>query len=732
MTLSIWRYAHLALAIISSAFLLILSVTGVILAYDAIEEKTPAYRVDNFEEITLAQSLPALRDAYFEVIEIKIDHNDFVTIQAMDENGNSIEAYINPLTGKKIANIKPKSQFIQWTTALHRSLFLKEPGRAIVGVVSFLLMLITISGFILILKRQKGIRHFFSKVNKDFFAVYFHVVTGRWLLIPVLIIALTGTVIFLVRLDFFKSNNIEIDHKNNTPTDIYTELKDVEFFRTTKLADVERIEFPFIPDEAAEPFIIHLKDKSIAINQINGDIISETKYPFSVVLEKINIDLHTGRTNIIWAIILGLASLNIIFFIYTGFVITFKRTKSKIKNKYKAQEAEIILLVGSENGTTLFFANQVQKQLNNDGKKAYLSEMNKYTSYPNAKQLVIFTSTYGLGDPPTNATSFKQLVQDIPQSQKIQYSVIGFGSKSYADFCAYATEVDEILSKQSWATRIIEVKTVNDRSTDEFVQWVQLWCEKSLYPLATAAAVYNTKVPGLKKFTVISKTQVKEDNSTFKVTLKPQSGQKFNSGDLLAIYPANDNRERFYSIGKSNHTVQLIVKLFSDGLGSSYLYNLNKGDRIQARIMANTNFHLPKNTAKVVMIANGTGIAPFLGMIEENTNKQEINLYIGLRYNNSLAKDYQNFAQEQIEAKHLQKIHFAYSRETNKQYVTDLIQRDYAYFANLLQDGGILMICGALQMQKDVEKVLDEICVAHNGNPLQYYIDKKQLLTDCY
>lgn len=732
MTLSIWRYAHLALAIISSAFLLILSITGVILAYDAIEEKTPAYRVKNFNEITLAQSLPALRDAYFEVLEIKIDHNDFVTIDAMDEDGNPLQGYINPLTGEIIAEIKPKSDFIQWTTALHRSLFLKEPGRAIVGIVSFLLMLITISGFVLILKRQKGIRHFFAKVNKDFFSQYFHVVTGRWLLLPVFIIALTGTIIFMVRLDFFKSENIEIDYKNKTSDDITKELKEIEFFQNTKLSDVERIEFPFIPDDAAEPFIVHLKDRSVFINQINGDIISETQYPYAVVLEKINIDLHTGRTNIIWAVILGLASLNIVFFIYSGFVITFKRTRTKIKNKYKASEAEIIILVGSENGTTLFFANQVQKQLISDGKKAYLSEMNRYQAYPNAKHLLIFTSTYGLGDPPTNATHFKELVSKIPQNQKIQYSIVGFGSKSYADYCAYAEDVDQFLSQQEWAEQIINLQTVNDRATEDFVNWVQLWCEKSLYALATTPAVYNSKVPGLKKFTVIEKTSVTEDNSTFKVVLKAQSGLKFESGDLLAIYPANDNKERFYSVGKSNGAVQLIVKLFPDGLGSSYLHNLTKGDSIQARIMANPNFHVPQSTNKIAMIANGTGIAPFLGMIQENSTDKEINLYVGFRYNNSLTQGYQTFADEQIQKKHLQHIHFAYSREGNKQYVMDLIQRDAKYFTNLLKDGGIVMICGALKMQKDVEMLLDEICITYNGTPLQHYIDNKQLLTDCY
>lgn len=730
MTLSIWRYAHLALAIISSLFLLILSVTGIILAYDAIDEKVPAYRVEKFNEITLAESLPVLREAYYEILEIKVDHNDFVTIDALDEEGNPFQAYINPLTGEKLGDIKPKSQFIQWTTALHRSLFLKETGRTIVGVVSFLLMLITISGFILILKRQKGIRHFFNKVNKDFFSQYFHVITGRWLLIPVLMIAVTGTIIFVVRLDMMKSENVEVEHANSEEKG--KELKNFEFFANTKLANVERVEFPFIPEDAEEPFIIHLQNKSVSINQVTGEIISESIYPYSAVLEKINIDLHTGRTNIIWAIILGLASLNIVFFIYTGFVITFKRTRTKVKNKFKASEAEIVILVGSENGTTLFFANQIQNQLLSEGKKVYLCEMNKYGLFPNAKHLLVFASTYGLGDPPSNGNTFIDLVKQFPQQQNIQYSVIGFGSKSYADYCAFAYQIDAVLSSQKWSSSLLPIHTVNDRSPNEFVQWANEWSHKSSITLVTSPAVYSVKIPSLKKFTVVEKTNVTADNSTFKIILKPSKKQGFQSGDLLAIYPANDNQERFYSVGKVNGNIQLIIKLFENGLGSSYLHDLNVGDTISARIMENKNFHLPQSANKIALIANGTGIAPFLGIIHENNSQKEIQLYVGFRHNNSLTQSYQQFADEQIEKQRLTQIHFAYSREESKQYVMDLIQRDAHYFTRLLQENGVIMICGSLAMQKDVEIILNSICLEKNGKSLQHYLDNKQILTDCY
>lgn len=729
MTLSIWRYAHLSLAILSSAFLVILSITGVILAVDAINEKSPAYKVENFDNITLAQVLPTLREHYFEIIEVKVDHNDFVTIDAMDEDGNSIKSYIDPTTGKKIGEIVPKSDFINWVTALHRSLFLKETGRAIVGVVSFLLMLISISGLILIVKRQQGILNFFTKVNKDSFSQYFHVVTGRWLLIPVLIIALTGTLIFLARLEPLVGQPKEIEHQvkeNLQPKD----LKDIEFFKNTKLSSVEKIEFPFIPDDEAEPFIVHLRKKSVSVNQVNGTIISESLNPYSAIVEKFNIDLHTGRTNVIWAAILGIASLNILFFIWSGFVITFKRTKTKIgKNKYKANEAEIILLVGSENGATVGFASKIQEQFLANGKKSFIAQMNQYEIYPKAKQLIIFTSTYGIGDAPANAKKFEQLITQFPQNQSIEFSVVGFGSRAYSDYCGYAIKVDKWLNDQKWATRLLNLKTVNDKSPEEFTNWVIAYKETTDIPLATTPAMYVEKAPKLKNVKVISTTKVTEEDATFKVVLDVK--EKFKSGDLLAIYPESDHKERLYSVGKVDNKLQLIVKLHEFGLGSQYLYNLVQNSTIKARIVKNKAFRFPK-ASKVVMIANGTGIAPFLGMIDENSKNIETHLYCGFRYDNETTKSYQKFATKQISTNHLSQFHIAFSREENKQYVMDLVNRDAKFFAETLQNGGILMICGALIMQHDVEKVLEQICQQHLKKSFEEFKTNGQFLTDCY
>lgn len=137
MTLSFWRYSHLALAVFSAAFLIIASVTGTILAVDAIQEKIPPHRVENFDDITLGQTLPTLRKIYPEITELSIDHNQFVTLQAIDNDGNDVNSYINPTTGKIIGTPTKKSDFINWNTSLHRSLFLHETGRIFIGINAF-------------------------------------------------------------------------------------------------------------------------------------------------------------------------------------------------------------------------------------------------------------------------------------------------------------------------------------------------------------------------------------------------------------------------------------------------------------------------------------------------------------------------------------------------------------------------------------------------------------------
>ncbi|RRB04821.1 PepSY domain-containing protein [Larkinella rosea] len=732
MTISVWRYSHLALAVSSFLLLVLASVTGIILAFEPVLQKSQPYRSDKFNELTLAQTLPVLKKNDAEISELSVDANQFVQIKGSDANGKNLTAYIDPQTGKMLGVPTPQTEFFQWVTALHRSLFLHEAGRFFIGLTAFLLLLITVSGTLLIIQRQRGVKRFFTRIVRENFAPYYHVVLGRLSLIPIFIMALSGTYLSLARFGLVAtekvSPKIDFDAIRSKPE---RTLADFAVFQNTRLADVQTIEFPFSED-VEDYYTLKLKDRELTVNQLTGDILSENHYPTAVLLTNLSLDLHTGRTSAIWALILAVASANILFFIYSGFAISWKRLKNRVKkNTYSADESRFIILVGSENGSTFRYAQFIHQQLLTLGEKSFLTELNKYAVFPKAEHLIALTATYGLGDAPTNATRFVDLVEKYPQPQPVRFSVLGFGSHAYPDFCKFAFEVNQLLARQSWAVPLVDIHTVNDKSPTDFGLWAEAWSQQTDLPMPVSLELLKAPTPDLETLVVTSTTKTAQPDGTFLIRLQNSHNQRVTSGDLLAIYPANDHRERLYSIGVVNNELQLSIRLHPNGLGSGFLHRQSPGETIQARIVNNDHFHFPKTAPTVVMIANGTGIAPFLGMIDRNTQKTPCHLYSGFR--ESVSFDlYRAFLEENRSAQQLTNLHVAYSREGEKQYVSQLIARDADFIAKVLATKGVIMICGSLSMQKDVIALLETICQTKLGKSVSFYQSHGQILMDCY
>ena len=731
MTISIWRYSHLALAISSFIFIALASITGIILSFEPLSQKIKPYHVESFSTVTLGEMVETFKKEYDEILDISIDENQFVVLNAIDADGHDVEGYVDPKTGRLLGTVEKKNDFFQWITNLHRSLFLKETGRFIIGLISLLLLLIAVSGAILVIQRQHGIKRFFTKIIKENFAQYYHVVLGRLTLIPIIIIALTGTYLSLVKFNLFEEQKIlhDIDFD-----DIASEPKkkpaEFESFKNIHLSDVQKIEFPF-SDDPEDYYTLQLNDRELVVNQYTGDILSEVTYSETTILTNLSLDLHTGRASGIWAIVLAIACINILFFIYSGFAITLKRRANRLKNKYKKEDCEFIILVGSENGTTIRYANAIHNELLKNSQKSYITELNNYTDFPKAEHLIIMTATYGLGEAPTNASKFLKKLSETPQSKTIHFSVLGFGSHAYPDFCKFAFEVNNALLVEKWAAALLEVHTINDKSTDDFEKWSSLLAQKIEVPFLISPELLNPKPKRTKKLIVTEKTEIAHLDGAFLIKLKFKNKAKFTSGDLLAIYPANDHRERLYSIGKINNEVQLGVKLHQHGLGSSYLYQLNTGDTIEAHLNSNKHFYFPRKAKAVVMISNGTGIAPFLGMIDENRNKIKTYLYCGFRDQSSYEL-YKNDLEKGLSEEKLTQLNLAYSRQGEKQYVKDLVLRDANLMAETLQNDGVIMICGSLAMEQMVVANLEAICLERKMQTIGFYQSRNQLLTDCY
>ena len=169
MILSIWRYCHFSLAAIASIFLILVSITGAILAFEPITDSLKNYSINNLNEISLKETLSVLDKKFKEVYEIQITAENFVSAKVLTFSNQTEEVYLNPINGETLEKVKPKSKFFSFFTNLHRSLFFKKIGRVFVGIISFILSLITLTGLILLIQRQGGVLKIFKKIKESDF-----------------------------------------------------------------------------------------------------------------------------------------------------------------------------------------------------------------------------------------------------------------------------------------------------------------------------------------------------------------------------------------------------------------------------------------------------------------------------------------------------------------------------------------------------------------------------------
>ena len=733
MTISIWRYSHLVLAIVSAIFLLVASLTGIILAFEPIVDATQSYKTANLNKVSLAETITVLQENYDEVLELEIDANDFVITSVITNEGTSERIYINPISSKKIGIPKEKATLFKWATNLHRSLFLKSIGRVFVGFVSFLLCFITVTGFILLIKRQGGFLKLFSKVQKEYIALRYHVILGKWLMLPILLIGTTGV--------YLSAEKFALLPKNNLPHEI-TEfqeglnseknLQELPIFKNIYLNRVRHVLFPF-SKSPEDYFEVALDNKELYINQYTGSILSEVEYPITTLLSRFSLTIHTGQGSILWSLTLLVTSGSLLFFMFSGFTMSLKRRK-KIKPitvQQDKDQCEYIILVGSETGSTNEFATLFQNALTKAGKSVFKSELNTYTLYKNAKYIIVFTATYGEGDAPTNARKFKNIFAQKNSNKNIKYCVLGFGSLVYPNYCQFAIDVDTIFKNDLGFKALLPIRKINNQSFEGFKNWVSTWSEVTKTPLLISPFQKNTKTLKTNRFKVIYKSDLNND-ATFLIRLRPEKSIKFQSGDLLACLPNKNQEPRLYSIAKINNDILLSIKKHKLGLCSTYLSSLTSNEIIHAAIQKNEKFHFPTDAKQIICIANGTGIAPFLGIIAENEKHIPIHLFWGGKTKASFST-YKTIIDGLLKTKKLSRIDLAYSQEyKEKVYVQDLLLEAQGNIAKKLESGTVFMICGAIAMQHEVLNTLESIALEKLNTPLSEFEYKKQLKIDCY
>ena len=730
MFLSIWRLSHLSLATLSALFLIVLSISGIVLSFSPIKSQLSKFRSDELEKITLSNLIDNINKNQKEILEIKIDRNDFVEVKAISKKGEMTTFYANAKNGEAKGEIEKESRFFKLFRNIHRSLLLKKTGRIIIGVISFILFLLSFSGSILIIKRQLSIRKFYSKVIFDDFYQFWHIINGRMSLVFIIIISLTGIFLSLERFEIINPKKDlfhNIDYEKIEDFSKKT-ISDFEIFQKIKVSELEFIQFPFSPF-VEDQFIVRLKSKELIVNQYNGEIISSVDFGFTNKLSKISYNLHTGEGSVIWSIVLLASCFSILFFIFSGFKITLKRIQFKSKNSFKEKESEFLILVGSENGNTNRYAKYLKEIISSNNKKVFIDQLNNYKPIENLQQIVILTSTYGLGQPPSNAKKFINKFEKSPLKKPFNYSIVGFGSRSYPDFCQFAIDVKGLLEKYENGNSILPIKLINNQNQTEFNKWVDDWGASNNFTIQDYQE--NLKF----NFEVVKKTKSQKDpNNNFTIRLRPLKKNIFQSGDLIAFQIGENQNERYYSIAKDfNDNIFLSIKRHLKGECSQYLDDLKVKAIIKAKIIKNDNFHAPEDCDNLILIGNGTGIAPLLGMAYENHSKKKIDIYWGSKFKKSLNL-YSDIVNELIDEERLSSFNDGYSREEklDKLYVQDLIELKKEEIIENLTNKTQIMICGSTEMGKDVAKKIKEILKDSDGFTFENLEQNNQIKVDTY
>ena len=151
------------------------------------------------------------------------------------------------------------------------------------------------------------------------------------------------------------------------------------------------------------------------------------------------------------------------------------------------------------------------------------------------------------------------------------------------------------------------------------------------------------------------------------------------------------------------------------GVASCFLADrLPIGEKVGLFMHPNKNFSVPDdNTAPIIMVGPGTGIAPFRAFLEERIARDATGdnwLFFGDR---TQADDflYQDELQ-QWEQQGKLRLSLAWSRDesTPKTYVQDLMKQQGQDIYDQLNNGGYFYVCGdASRMAKDVDATLLEI-----------------------
>ncbi|CAN7660833.1 PepSY domain-containing protein [Neorhizobium sp. LjRoot104] len=710
MTRSLHRWFGLTAAML----LTVVALSGAALSIFPLLE---ALTTDTAQQISVGELAARIQAAEPTVEQIRRAPSGRITAYYY-EGDQPAAAFIDPATGSPSGSADI-SELERWLTNLHRSLFLGDTGHLVTAGGAASMLALAISGLSLLARRAGG-WHRLLKPIRGTGDGRSHALVSRLVMPGVFFSSLTALWMTAAAFGWLPDGADALTFPADVSGKTGVALTSVALLQETPVDNLLSLNFPASGD-ATDVFTLKTAAGEAYIDQGNGALLAWSDADWINRATHLVTILHTGQGMAWLGLALGLSALGVPVLGWTGVIVWLRGRLDGRTASVAAVEADTILLVGSENGTTRAFANTLQATLSTEGLRVHIGPMSDFdpTRWPKARRLILLAATYGDGTAPASANGFIERFERTRAKPGLPLAVLGFGDRSFPAFCGFAAEIVRIAEEKGWAS-LLPFDTVDRQSPQDFARWGRslagtLGLGFELHHQPTAPKTWNLQLASRRGYgasvqatTAILRFDLPKISLWQRLTGK--AFPRFEAGDLIGIVPQGSDLPRFYSLasGTQDGFVEICVRKQAGGLCSGQLTALEPGETISAFLRSNPGFRPTPGSRPVILIGAGTGIGPLAGFARANQACRPIYLYFGTRHPASDAL-YAEELSDWKEGRQLTSVSTAYSRTATPAYVQDILRKDAKRLSKLIADGGQILVCGGREMAAGVAAAVADI-----------------------
>ncbi|MCE4537050.1 PepSY domain-containing protein [Pelomonas sp. P7] len=708
-----WKSIHRWLGLTVGTLAVVLGITGALLAVDPVDQ---AWQAPSAEPgLTVAVLAERVTNTVADAAEIRrLPSGAIVVYSFAGEQPRA--SYVDPADGRVLGTWQA-STLPRWVKNLHRSLLLGDAGRWGAAGTALAMGVLCASALVLLLRRMGGWRRLTGRVRGTL-AQRIHVVAGRVVLAVLCLTSITGLTMSASTLGL-----VELDGRAEPEVlSVATGQADVPASQFAALqgiavADLRKLTLPSATDPE-DTWKITTAQGQGWIDRHSGRMLAWQDATWAQRIHGWAVVLHTGNAAWPWAVVLGLAGASVLLFWLSGFVIWWQARGQapRITGNAPLAQADVLVFVASEGGSTWGFAQTLHDALAQGGHRVHTGALEDFRTTPAARQVFVLAATYGDGQAPAHAGHALDRIARLAAGT-VPVTVLGFGDRQFPAFCAFAVALEQTLRQRGWPA-LLPLECIHQQSSQQFALWGRALSQALGEPLVLE------HVPRLPHTVALRLTARKDYPGA---TGQPASvlrfawpagslGRRhglarFAAGDLVGIVPPGSGVPRYYSLasGSQDGFLEICVRLMPGGLCSTHLLGLKAGDTITAFIRPNPAFALPRGRRPVLLIGAGSGVAPLAGFIRRNEARRPMHLYFGGR---DPARDFYfgDDLQQWLGDDRLASLQTAFSRIADGGgYVQDALRRDAERVRGLVAQGALVRVCGSRTMAHDVARTLDAL-----------------------